>query len=130
MVMCCGQGIWHNVPTQGMHITLGPHSRCNHSTSLIHPGPNRSHLLPAPQTMSSKLYCNRTTSKSILVLLLFAMTCTAPTGIPGSVEFEAGRGGLPTVVLKHACGATAQVRGRSSSSSSSSSNSSLGTAAA
>lgn len=31
-------------------------------------------------------------------------------GIPGSVEFEAGRGGLPTVVLKHACGASAQVR--------------------
>ena len=30
-------------------------------------------------------------------------------GIPGSVEFEAGRGGLPTVVLKHACGASAQV---------------------
>jgi glucose-6-phosphate 1-epimerase len=30
-------------------------------------------------------------------------------GIPGSVEFEAGRGGLPTVVLKHSCGASAQV---------------------
>eukprot|EP00775_Hariotina_reticulata_P000119 gene119-286_t len=30
-------------------------------------------------------------------------------GIPGSVEFAEGNGGLPTVVLKHACGASAQV---------------------
>lgn len=29
--------------------------------------------------------------------------------IPGQVEFIQGRGGLPTVVLKHACGATAEV---------------------
>lgn len=29
--------------------------------------------------------------------------------IPGSVEFAEGRGGLPTVVLKHACGSSAQV---------------------
>lgn len=31
------------------------------------------------------------------------------TGIPGSVEFVEGQGGLPTVMLKHACGASAQV---------------------
>ncbi|KAF6256742.1 galactose mutarotase-like domain-containing protein [Scenedesmus sp. NREL 46B-D3] len=30
-------------------------------------------------------------------------------GIPGSVEFVEGNGGLPTVMLKHACGASAQV---------------------
>jgi hypothetical protein len=30
-------------------------------------------------------------------------------GIPGHVEFVEGRGGLPTVVLTHACGATAEV---------------------
>jgi hypothetical protein len=30
-------------------------------------------------------------------------------GIPGRVEVVAGRGGLPTVVLKHACGASAEV---------------------
>jgi hypothetical protein len=30
-------------------------------------------------------------------------------GIPGSVEFTEGTGGLPTVLLKHACGASAQV---------------------
>jgi hypothetical protein len=40
-------------------------------------------------------------------------------GIPGSVEFVEGNGGLPTVMLKHACGASAQVRTTSSSSSSS-----------
>jgi hypothetical protein len=40
-------------------------------------------------------------------------------GIPGSVEFVEGNGGLPTVMLKHACGASAQVRSSSSSSNSS-----------
>jgi glucose-6-phosphate 1-epimerase len=30
-------------------------------------------------------------------------------GIPGHVEVVAGRGGLPTVVLKHACGASAEI---------------------
>jgi Aldose 1-epimerase len=30
-------------------------------------------------------------------------------GIPGSVEFVEGRGGLPVVSLKHACGASAEV---------------------
>jgi glucose-6-phosphate 1-epimerase len=30
-------------------------------------------------------------------------------GIPGSVEFVPGNGGLPTVLLKHSCGASAQV---------------------
>ncbi|KAF8070973.1 putative glucose-6-phosphate 1-epimerase [Scenedesmus sp. PABB004] len=30
-------------------------------------------------------------------------------GIPGSVEFGEGRGGLPTVQLKHKCGASAEV---------------------
>jgi len=30
-------------------------------------------------------------------------------GIPGSVEFVEGKGGLPTAVLKHKCGATAKV---------------------
>lgn len=29
--------------------------------------------------------------------------------IPGHVEFKEGRGGLPTVVLKHACGSSAEV---------------------
>jgi hypothetical protein len=41
-------------------------------------------------------------------------------GIPGSVEFVEGNGGLPTVMLKHSSGASAQVRSSSSSSSSSS----------
>lgn len=36
-------------------------------------------------------------------------SCCA-AGIPGSVEFAPGTGGLPSVVLKHACGASAQVR--------------------
>lgn len=31
-------------------------------------------------------------------------------GIPGRVEVVAGLGGLPTVLLKHACGASAEVR--------------------
>eukprot|EP00878_Enallax_costatus_P001989 GHUV01002153.1.p1 GENE.GHUV01002153.1~~GHUV01002153.1.p1 ORF type:complete len:331 (+),score=115.11 GHUV01002153.1:115-1107(+) len=30
-------------------------------------------------------------------------------GIPGSVDFVEGQGGLPSVLLKHACGASAQV---------------------
>ena len=30
-------------------------------------------------------------------------------GIPDHVEFKEGRGGLPTVVLKHACGASAEI---------------------
>jgi hypothetical protein len=43
-----------------------------------------------------------------------------PAGIPGSVEFVEGQGGLPTVMLKHACGSSAQVNSSSSSSSSTS----------
>jgi hypothetical protein len=31
-------------------------------------------------------------------------------GIPGFVEVKEGLGGLPTVVLTHACGASAEVR--------------------
>lgn len=31
------------------------------------------------------------------------------TGIPGSVEFKEGKSGSPVVVLKHACGASAEV---------------------
>jgi glucose-6-phosphate 1-epimerase len=33
----------------------------------------------------------------------------AKHGIPGYVEVKAGRGGLPTVVLTHACGSTAEI---------------------
>lgn len=36
--------------------------------------------------------------------------CGLSAGIPGSVEFVEGQGGLPSVLLKHACGASAQVR--------------------
>lgn len=33
----------------------------------------------------------------------------AKFAIPGHVEFKEGRGGLPTVVLKHACGSSAEI---------------------
>ena len=35
--------------------------------------------------------------------------CCCFPGIPGSVEFVEGKGGLPTAVLKHKCGSTAKV---------------------
>ena len=40
-------------------------------------------------------------------MVVTAAVCAA--GIPGSVEFVPGTGGLPTVLLKHACGSSAQV---------------------
>jgi hypothetical protein len=54
--------------------------------------------------------------RCLLLLLLLLLLVVLP-GIPGSVEFVDGTGGLPTVMLKHACGASAQVHTTSSSSS-------------
>jgi hypothetical protein len=43
--------------------------------------------------------------------LTLSLGCSPPPipGIPGSVDFIEGRGGQPVVLLKHACGSTAQV---------------------
>lgn len=43
------------------------------------------------------------------VPLVMNMLLPLPAGIPGHVEFVEGQGGLPTVLLKHSCGASAQV---------------------
>lgn len=46
---------------------------------------------------------------SVRVAASVASDLNGKFGIPGSVEIVEGRGGLPTVVLKHACGASAEI---------------------
>lgn len=100
-------------------------SSLNRALSTPAPHPARSAVLSSrlqsflpkrPTTAFSRALSNRSTTPTTPCVCSAAATAAAQVkdlnakfGIAEHVEFIEGRGGLPTVVLKHACGSSAEI---------------------
>ena len=85
----------------------GDRRRISPGTSLSH----RQRNIPSTSPRSAALVAQRSARTRVVRVQAAAdvSKLQAQFGIPDAIEVVAGRGGLPTVVLKHACGSSAEV---------------------